>query len=338
MFVGGALTLYAVRAAAMEARGVFGMVSRESALVANNVLLAVSAFVVFTGTIWPLFAEMALGRTLSVGAPFFNAAFTPFFVALALILPVGAILAWKRGGLGRAMRPLWPVAVLAVALAGLAFAMQTGQSALGPVGVALGVWVVFGALADLWQRTGRGEFLTKIRRLARLPRADWGKLTAHSGLGITMFAIAGLMAWEAEDIRVAQIGDRWALGLHELELRDVARVEGPNFISTRAELAVYRNGREVGIIYPEKRFYPVAGMPTTEAGIRNGVLRDVYVAVGDPQEGGGWAMRTYIKPFANWIWGGAILMALGGLISLSDRRLRVAAGARRKAPAGVPAE
>ncbi len=130
--------LFALRAGVMEAKGLFGVVSRESALVANNVLLAVSCFVVFVGTLWPLVSELLVGRTVSVGEPFFNAAFTPFFVALALILPVGAMLAWKRGDLGRALRGLVPVAVLAVALGALVFAMQTGRSALGPVGVALG--------------------------------------------------------------------------------------------------------------------------------------------------------------------------------------------------------
>ncbi|HKL69278.1 heme lyase CcmF/NrfE family subunit [Salibaculum sp.] len=340
-FVGGALTLFAVRASAMEAKGVFSMVSRESALVANNVLLAVSAFVVFIGTLWPVFAEMVLGRVLSVGAPFFNAAFSPFFVALSLILPVGAMLAWKRGSVKKAFTPLWPVAVLAVALGALAFAMQTGRSALGPVGVALGVWVVGGAATDLWQRTGRQGLTTRLGRLTRLPRADWGKFVAHSGMGITVFAVAGLMAWEDEDIRVANIGDRWQVGIHEVELLDVYREQGPNYVATKADMAIYRNGREVGVVHPEKRIYPVADMPTTEAGIRNGVLRDVYLVIGDPQNAGGWAVRTYIKPFANWIWGGSILMAIGGLFSLSDRRLRVAAGATKRKPSptgGVPAE
>jgi len=157
---------------------------------------------------------------------------------------------------------------------------------------------------------------------------------------VTIFAVAGLMAWEAEDIRVADIGDRWQIGIHEIELRDVRQEQGPNYITTKADMAIFRNGREVGVVHPEKRFYPVAEMPTTEAGIRNGVLRDVYLVVGDPQTNGGWAVRSYIKPFANWIWGGSILMAIGGLVSLSDRRLRVAAGAaKRRTPAGgVPAE
>jgi cytochrome c-type biogenesis protein CcmF len=337
VFVGGALTLYAARAGAMEARGVFSLVSRESALVLNNILLAVSALVVFVGTIWPLFAEIILGRTLSVGAPFFDAAFTPFFVALAVILPPGAMLAWKRGTIAKAMQPLWGVVVLAVAFAGLAFALQTGKSALGPVGVALGVWVVFGALTDLWQRTGRQGIAARLGRLGRLPRSDWGKAISHAGLGITIFGIATLTAWQQEDIRTAQIGESFAVGAWEITLESVERAEGPNYSATVAAMRVSRDGKEIATLHPEKRFYPVAAMPTTEAAIRNGFLRDIYLVIGDAQTDGGYAVRTYIKPFANWIWGGAILMALGGLVSLTDRRLRVAAGASRRVE-GVPAE
>ena len=338
LFTGGALTLFAARAQALEARGVFSAVSRESALVLNNVLLSVAAFVVFVGTIWPLVAEMAFGRKLSVGAPFFDAAFTPFMVALALVLPLGSVLAWKRGSLARSWAIMWPAAVLALALGALAFALQTGRTALGPVGVALGVWVVGGALLDLWARTGRDPAAVRLARLGRLPRADWGKAVAHAGMGVVTFAVAAHLAWMEEDIRVAQVGDRFAVGAFEIELRDVAEIEGPNYVSQRAEVGIWRGGDVVAVVHPEKRFYPVAGMPTTEAGIDNGLTRDVYVVIGDAQAGGGWAMRTYVKPFSNWIWGGAILMALGGRLSLSDRRLRVAAGAGRAPAVPVAAE
>jgi len=337
VFMGGALTLFAARAGAMEAKGVFGVVSRESALVANNILLAVSAFVVFFGTIWPLVAEMLFDRKLSVGEPFFNAAFSPFVVALAALLPVGAMMPWKRGDAGRAMRPLWPVLVLSVAVGALVWAMQTGRSALGPVGVILGLWVGIGALVDLWMRTGRGALAGRVARLGRLPRADWGKAVAHFGLGVTIFAVSAMLAWKTEDIRVVQVGGSYPLSPYEVTLADVRQVEGPNYTSTMAELVVARNGAEVVRLFPEKRVYPVAGMPTTEAAIDYGFLRDVYLVIGDPQDNGGWAVRSYIEPFANWLWGGCLLMALGGLLSLSDRRYRVAAGARR-APAGVPAE
>lgn len=335
LFTGGALTLFAARAQAMEAKGVFSMVSRESALVLNNILLAVSAFVVFFGTLWPILAEMFFDRKLSVGAPFFNAAFTPFMVALGVVLPLGAMLPWKRGKLGRVAHSLRYAFVLALALAILVWVMQTGRSALGPVGLFLGAWITFGAIVDLWSRTGRSG---SVARLFRLPRADWGKAVAHSGLGVTMFAIAGLMAWEVEDIRVARLGEPFEVGGFTLTLDGVERVQGPNYISTMGSVRLEQAGRAIDTLHPEKRDYPVARMPTTEAAIDYRILRDVYVVIGDQQDDGGWTIRTYIKPFANWIWGGCILMALGGALSLSDRRFRVAAGARKAPAGGVPAE
>ncbi|OYW61953.1 MAG: heme lyase NrfEFG subunit NrfE [Rhodobacterales bacterium 12-65-15] len=337
VFIGGALILFAVRAGALEAKGVFAVVSRESALVANNILLAVSAFVVFIGTIWPLIAELFLDRSVSVGAPFFNAAFTPFVVGLALILPPGAMLAWKRGAMARGLRSLIPALVLSLALAALAFAMQTGRTALGPIGVGLGAWVLFGAVTDLWARSGREGFTTRLGRLTRLPRSDWGKAVAHGGLGITIFAVSAMLSWKIEDIRVVQIGETFPLGAYEVRLDDVREVAGPNYLSTMGFLTVLRNGAVVAQVTPEKRVYPVAGMPTTEAAIDYGFLRDLYIVLGDRQQSGGWAVRSYVEPFANWLWAGCLVMAFGGVLSLSDRRYRVAAGAR-KVPAGVPAE
>ncbi|WP_293572863.1 heme lyase CcmF/NrfE family subunit [Phaeobacter sp.] len=335
VFTGGALTLFALRAQAMQAKGVFGVVSRETALVANNILLAVSCFVVFFGTLWPVVAEMAFDRKLSVGPPFFDAAFTPFMVVLGLILPVGSMLPWKRGVLGRTAWRLRFVFVLVIALGVLAWAIQTGRSGLGPIGLFLGAWVVFGAAADLWIRAGASD---RFGRLLRLPRADWGKAVAHAGLGVTMFAVAGLTAWQAEDIRVAEIDKPFAVGPYTLELKDVRRVTGPNYLSTMADIEVTKAGKFIAVLNPEKRDYPVAQMPTTEAAIDYRFLRDLYVVIGDQQSNGGWTVRTYIKPLANWIWLGSALMALGGFLSLSDRRFRVAAGARRRPSSGVPAE
>ncbi|MET4101321.1 cytochrome c-type biogenesis protein CcmF [Roseovarius sp. MBR-78] len=335
VFMIGALTLFAMRAGVMQAKGVFGVLSRESVLVLNNILLAVAAFVVFFGTIWPLVAEMLFDRKLSVGAPFFNAAFTPFMVLLGLVLPLGAMMAWKRAKPGRAMRSLAPAFALAVAVGALAWAMQSGRSALGPMGLFFAAWLISGAAVELWSRTGRGA--GRFARLRRLPRADWGKAVAHGGLGVTMAGIAAMMAWQAEDIRVMQTGDTVELAGYTLRLDEVRQEQGPNYLATIAVLTLGRDGREIATMRPEKRIYPVAALPTTEAALHNSFLRDIYVAIGDPQEGGGWAVRSYYKPLANWIWGGSILMALGGFLSLSDRRFRVAAGARKQ-PQGVPAE
>ncbi len=339
IFMGGALMLYAARAGAMEAKGVFSTVSRESALVFNNILLAVATLVVFVGTIWPLVAELLFDRKLSVGPPFFDAAFTPFFVALAAILPIGSLLPWKRARLDRTARSLSVVLACAILAGAAVWTLQTGRSLLAPVGMVLVVWLVGGAIADLASRTGRGSVSSRLGRLSRLPRADYGKSVAHAGLGITMFGIAAITAWQQEDIRVAAVGETFTVGAYDITLADVSRTRGPNYNSIMAKMEVSRNGREVSVLYPEKRVYPVAQMPTTEAAIDNGVFRDIYLVIGDAQQDGGWAVRTYIKPFANWIWAGCIIMALGGFLSLTDRRFRVAAGARNASgPTAVPAE
>ena len=329
-FIGGALTLFAVRATAMESRGLFALASRETALVLNNILLAVAAFVVFVGTVWPLVAELLWDRKLSVGPPYFNAAFTPFMLGLALIQPIGALLPWKRARLGRALRQLWGVAALALAVAGLIWAVEARGSALAPVGAGLGIWLVGGAMRDLLLRAGGVP-----RRLLRLPRADWGRAVAHAGFGVTIFGVAALTSWSVEDIRVVQQGESFSVGAYEITLTGVERVRGPNWLADRAEMVVRRGGTEIAHMFPEKRFYPVAQMPTTEAAIRTRPAGDLYLVIGEKQDAGGWAVRTYIKPFADWVWGGALLMAFGGALSLSDRRFRVAAGAR---PAAVAAE
>ena len=338
IFIGGALTLFAARASAMQARGAFSMVSRETALVLNNILLAVSALVVFVGTIWPLLAEMMFDRKLSVGPPFFNLAFTPFMIALGIAMPIGAMIPWKRGAVMRPVKRLLPVFGLALAAAGLIWAMQSGKSLQGPIGLFLGAWMVGGAITDLVSRLGKER---DYRRLLRLPRSDWGKSVAHSGLGVTMFAVAGLMVWQQEDIRIVAPGETWSVGAYTFTLEDVSNVNGPNYRAVRGDVALEHKGRFISTLHPEKRFYPIANMPTTEAAIDYRFLRDVYLVLGDQQENGAWTLRTYIKPLTNWIWAGAFLMALGGGLSLTDRRFRVAAGARRKAPVATvntPAE
>ncbi|RMD49781.1 MAG: heme lyase CcmF/NrfE family subunit [Alphaproteobacteria bacterium] len=338
--VGGSLTLYAARAQAMVARGVFAPVSREGGLVLNNLLLVVSAGVVFLGTVWPLLAE-AFGHKVSVGAPFFDMAFTPFFVALATILPPAAMLPWKRGDLRAVLGRLWGVAVLSVALGALAWSVQTGKGMLAPIGTVLGAWVALGAAVDLLERAGMGRgrgVRAVLGRLIRLPGADWGKALGHAGLGITIFAVAAVTAWEVERILTVREGESFALGPYEIRLEQVETgVQGPNYTATVGHVAVLRGGETVARLAPEKRVYVASRMPTTEAALDIGVFRDVYVVIGDPQKDGSWAVRAYIKPFANWIWGGGIIMALGGLASLLDRRWRVAAGARRRAPAGAVA-
>ena len=325
VFMGGALILFSLRSSAMEAQGIFSLVSRETALISNNLLLAVSAFVVFFGTIWPLVAELFFDRKLSVGPPFFNAAFTPFMILLGLILPLGSNLSWKRAYLTNTVKKLLPVLILCLCFSGFIWSIQTGQSLIGPMGVFLGTWIVVGTLVDLLSKLGSSK---SVRRLIFLPRADYGKFFAHVGLGVTMFAIAALTSWEKEDIRVVPIGSSWALGSYELKLENVIETRGPNYFSTMGIIQVSKKGLAITTLRPEKRNYPIAQMPTTEAAIDYRFSRDLYVVLGDKQSDKAWTVRTYLKPFTNWIWGGCALMAFGGFLSLTDRRLRIAVGSK----------
>ncbi len=342
LFIGGSLTLYAWRAPAMQTSAVFATVSRESGLLLNNLLLVVATLVVFVGTMWPLLTEVLTGRKISVGPPYFDAAFTPFMVALAMILPVFSTLPWKRGDLGRAMQPLWGVLALSVAFGALVWSLQTGRALLAPIGVALAAWLVLGAAADLAGRVrlGREPLRVAWRRAANLPRADWGKALGHAGFGVTIFGVACITAWATEDIRAVRVGESYEAAGYTLRLDAVERREGPNYTAETARITMLRDGREVGLLSPERRFFALQRTSTTEAAIDRKLRRDLYVALGDAQQGGGYAIRTYVKPFANWIWLGALIMALGGAISLTDRRYRVGAPARRAAapPRAVPAE
>ena len=326
VFMGGALILFSFRSGAMESYSVFSLASRETALISNNVLLAVSAFVIFLGTIWPLVAELFFDRKLSVGPPFFNAAFTPFMILLGLILPLGSNLSWKRASIIKTLKKFLAVFVLCICLSGFIWSIQTGQSLIGPIGVFLGSWIVMGTIIDLLSKLGNSR---SMGRLMFLPRADFGKFFAHFGLGVTMFAIAALSSWEKEDIRVVSIGSSWNVGSYDLKLDDVVEVRGPNYFSTMGIIPVSKEGSELITLRPEKRNYPIAQMPTTEAAIDYRISRDLYVVLGDQQSENAWTVRTYLKPFANWIWGGCAMMALGGILSLTDRRLRIAAGSKK---------
>jgi cytochrome c-type biogenesis protein CcmF len=340
-----ALSLYAWRAPSMRSEGLFQPVSREGGLILNNLGLAVAAGVVFTGTLAPLVREFFDGAKISVGAPFFDLAFTPFMVILFVALPLGSLLPWKRGDLGAVMARLWWAAAAALGLGGVVWGLQTGTALLAPVGLALAAWLILGVFVEIGARaglgrsgSGRAPLGAALGRLARLPRADWGKFLAHGGLGLSVMGIAAVSAWEAEDIRLARPGDVIPLGGYEFRFDGVSEGQGPNYVYERGHFTAYWGSDPVAVLEPEKRLYPVQGQPTTEAAIDSGLARDLYLVLGDKQAGGdAWAVRVYIKPLANWIWLGALVMAIGGLVSLTDRRYRVGAAARRGA-AAVPAE
>ncbi|MEM7506473.1 MAG: heme lyase CcmF/NrfE family subunit [Pseudomonadota bacterium] len=337
----GSFTLFAWRAPQMRSEGVFQPISREGALIYNNLLLAVACAVVFAGTLAPLVREFVDGSKISVGAPFFDLAFTPFMILLFIGLPIGALMPWKRADALAVTKRLWWAAAGALAIGAVVFGLNTGASMVAPVGMALAAWLVLGVLVELVERSGypRLGVSAALGRLARLPRADWGKAVAHAGLGFTVMGIAAVTAWEAEDIRLAKPGEVIPLNGYEFRFDGVVEGPGPNYDYQRAEFTVFYDGEEVARMYPEKRFYPVQQQPTTEAAIDSGLARDLYLVLGDRQVNGeAWAVRAYHKPLANWIWLGCFIMSLGGLISLTDRRYRVGAAAKRRAPSPVPAE
>jgi len=338
--IGGALTLYAARASSLRSNAAFATVSRESGLVLNNLLLVVATAVVFIGTVWPLVNEALTGAKVSVGAPFFDLAFTPFMVGLALLLPFGALLPWKRAQLGRVAKPLYGAMALAVAVGALVWSLNTGGRILGPIGIVLALWVVLGAFADLGHRIRLRAvpFTESLRRARYLPGADWGRFLAHSGFGLTIFGIAAVTAWEVESNRSMQLGEIVPLGGYELRLDSVEELQGPNYAITRGTFTYFRDGVAIDQVASEKRFYPVQRMPTTEAGITLGIMGDIYVVLGDPQGDGSYAVRAYVKPFVNWMWIGCLIMSLGGVVSLMDRRYRIAALKSRAPRGAVPAE
>ena len=333
--VGGSLILYTWRAPQLRSDAVFAVMSRESALVLNNLLLSVSCAVVFIGTLYPLMVELATSgeSKISVGAPFFDLAFAPLMVLVLLVMPIGAALPWKRGDLPKAMTRIWPAVLLAFC-AGLVFAMLRWDGPiLAPLAIMLSFWAIFGVLVDLAERVklGRAPITDSLRRLVNLPRSAWGQTVAHMGFGVTAFGIAAITAWASEDIRIVHTGEKISIATYEVRFDGVSRERGSNFRSDIGRFTVFEDGKEIGNVSSEKRFYPVQRASTTEAGIRASLVEDVYVSLGDQQSDGSWAVRTYIKPYANWIWLGALIMTLGGLLSLSDRRHRVGAPTRAKA-------
>jgi cytochrome c-type biogenesis protein CcmF len=330
--IGGALFLYALRAPLLRQGGLFQPISREGAITLNNLLLCTAAATVFVGTLYPLILDAFTGRKVSVGAPFFDATFSPLLVPLLIALPMGAMLPWKRGDLAAVIQRL-RLAIAVVAIAALVVWYVHRPATVGAIfGVALAVWLVAGALVELAERVQlfRIAPAESWRRARNLGRAAYGMAVAHAGLGVLLAGIVALSAWKEERIQVMGPGDSVTIAGYTLVFQGVQQVQGPNYMTSRGTFSVRADGRAIAQLYPEKRFYPVARMPTTEAAIRTTGLSDLYVVLGDPQPGGSWATRIYYNPLAPWLWAGIVIMVLGGLISLSDRRYRVGAPAGRR--------
>ena len=346
--IGGSLALFAIRAPTMKSGGLFAPISREGGLVLNNLLLATATATVFLGTLYPLFVEAFDGSRLTVGPPFFDATFVPIMMPLIAACAVGPFLAWKRADLAGALGRLKFAAVAAVVvlLITLMFADDGPWLAIPAMGLA--AWLFFGAASEWAERVKlfRAPFAETRRRAAHLPRSAYGMTLAHMGLAIVMGGIIGASAWKQEDILVMQNGESIVFAGYDVTFLEMRRIQGPNYMAERAFIRVEREGEEIALLTPEKRFYPVQGMPTTEAAIHTTGMSDIYIALGDAgeTEGGdsGWVVRLYYEPLVPWLWVGSPVMMLGGLVSLSDRRLRVGAPRPKLAKAtpsqAVPAE
>jgi cytochrome c-type biogenesis protein CcmF len=326
LVIGGSLALFAVRAPKVGLGGKFDMVSRESLLLVNNVLLVVAAGSVLLGTLYPLFLDaLSRGQTkISVGPPYFDAVFVPIMTPLVFLMGVGPLARWKEARLPDLWTRLkWALGVsLATALV-LPFLAGTWKP-LVSFGLLLALWIVASSVVNVRERIRnlRGGLSA---RLASQPRGYWGMLLAHLGVAVFVVGVTLVKGYETErDVRMA-VGDTVKVGSYTFRFDGVRDAPGPNYTASRASVDVSKEGKSIETLHPEKRIYLAQQMPMTEAAIDSGFLGDIYVSLGDPVGDGSWAVRVYDKPFINWIWFGCVLMALGGFIALSDRRYRVGA-------------
>jgi cytochrome c-type biogenesis protein CcmF len=340
-FIGGGLSLYAWRAPMLKQGGLFAPISREGALVFNNLFLTAACATVFVGTLYPLALEALTGDKISVGAPFFNLTFGPLFVPLLIALPFGPLLAWKRGDLLGAAHRLIGAAVLAFVGLAAAFAWQGGGPVLAPFGVALALFVMTGALIDLAERIAlfRVPLPVTFARARGLPRSSFGTAFAHFAAGMVLLGVVAETAWNAEAIVSLKPGGTVSLRGYDFTLDGLVPRPGPNYRELVARFTVRRDGQVVGLLEPSKRTFPQRQMSTTEAALMTRGPSQIYLSLGDTSADGAIAVRLYHKPLVLLIWLGAVLMAFGGALSLSDRRLRVGAPKPAKAKAALqPAE
>jgi cytochrome c-type biogenesis protein CcmF len=340
-FIGGALALYAWRAPALKQGGLFAPVSREGALVLNNLFLTAACATVFVGTLYPLALEVVTGEKISVGAPFFNATFTPLIVPLLIALPFGPLLPWKRGDLLAVAQRLMGALGIAVLGIAAAFAAEHGGPVLAPFAVGLALFVIAGAITDLVERTGlfRLSWTAALARARGLPRSTWGTALAHCGAGIVLLGVVGDTQWGSERIVALKPAETVSIRDYELRFDGVVPRQGPNYRELGAKFSVRRHGALLGEMEPAKRVFPTRGTTTTEAALMTRGVSQLYLSLGDSNPDGSVVVRLYHKPLVLLIWLGPVIMVLGGGLSLSDRRLRVGAPkpARGRATA-VPAE
>jgi cytochrome c-type biogenesis protein CcmF len=336
---GGALTLYAIRAPSLKLGGLFQPISREGGLVLNNLLLSTMCATVFIGTLMPTFLA-AMGTTISVGPPYFNFCFNWLAVPLIAALGVGPMLSWKRGDLMGALGRLKFAAFATVIVALATYYVKFGGPILAVPGMAGAAWLIGSAIAEVADRVRLFKIPLghSLARAAALPRAAWGMTLAHAGLGVAIAGMTGTALWTEERIQAMAPGDSIALAGYQVRLDGVGPVQGPNYDALRATFTVTRDGKFVAVLTPERRIVHPQDQAVTNIGIRTNFLADIYAVIGEPDPGspGAYVTRLYHHPLVPWIWVGAVVMVAGGALSLSDRRLRIGAPARRlKLPAAT---
>ena len=339
IFIGGALSLFAWRAPLLKQGGLFAPISREGALVLNNLLLTTACLTVFVGTLYPLALEAVTGQKISVGAPFFNLTFGPLFLALMFAIPFGPLLAWKRGDLFGVAQRLMAAAAIGIAVLAVVLAVEGGKDVPASCGVGLAAYVMIGAVIDLIERVGlfRLPMATARARAAGLPRSVWGTALAHFGIAVSMTGIICAAAWGTERIVSMKPGELVSLSGYDLRFDGVTNRPGPNYTSVVARFDVRVNGSPIGSMEPSKRSFSSRQMSTNEAALMMRGFGQIYLSLGDVNGDGSVAIRLYYKPMVLLIWIGAVLMACGGALSLSDRRLRIGAPKPAARPAMQPA-
>jgi len=339
LVIGGAFTLFAIRSASLRSGGLFAPVSREGALILNNLFLATATGAVLVGTLYPLVLDALTGTTISVGAPFFNLTFGALMAPLLLVLPFGPFLAWKRADVVAAAQRLIWAGALAIFLAILISALGGASVSLAPLALLLGFWVAFGAIAELVDRTKLGRIPPREswRRLIGLPRSAFSTAIAHFGVGVTVLGIVATTAWETELVSTLNPGETAELSGYVIAFDDFDQVGGPNYNADQGHFTITAPDGGKRQIVAERRIYLASGMPTTEAAIQTYGFSQLYLQLGEPLDDTH-IIRVWHKPYITLIWLGAILMAFAGALSLTDRRHRVGAPNKARRPNPVAAE
>ncbi len=320
--IGSSLVLFAWRAPKVGLGGKFDIISRESMLLSNNVLLSVASASVFLGTLYPLFMDALGFGKLSVGPPYFNTVFVPLMVPLVMMMGLGPVARWKHASLPDIwIRVRWALAA-SIAIALLLPLVLGNWTPIIALGLLMAAWIITTTTVNLRQRIGSEGPL--LQRLKTPSRSYYGMVLAHLGIAVFILGVTMVKGYETErDVRM-DIGDTVAAGGYVFRFDGVREQQGPNYVAAQGRVSVSKDGKLVTLLYPEKRTYNASGMPMTEAAIRTGFFTDLYVSLGEPiPDTNAWAVRVYIKPFVDWIWAGCVLMALGGILAVSDRRYRI---------------